>query len=444
MSKKNKKQKTKSMMCFAKKWEGMLPPIMNRILHNAKSDADADMMLLTAMASMSACLPNVQGLYDNRVVYPNLFLFISAPASAGKGRLMMAKKIVEPVHRELRQAYQDELAQFQQEMEEKGKTVNVDIHVPQTMLFMPANSSSTALYQTLHDCGGSGLIFETEADTLATSLKSDFGNFSDGLRKAFHHETISYSRRKDREYVEILTPRLSVVLAGTPRQIRNLIPDAENGLFSRFIMYRAELKMEWNDVFARRSMSDDEYYSALGSEFYALYSRLKALNYKMEFALTEEQESRFNAMFEKWQLEVTDEYGVGITPSVRRMGLIAYRMAMILSALRLDPRSTMPSTLVCNDTDFCFALDTVDVLLGHVADIYAEFPSVDEDEVVDLLPQEQIFLNALPQEFGSKEYQEISSKMYISCRTAQRYIQNFIKLNKITKIRRNKYEKSKI
>ena len=104
----------------------------------------------------------------------------------------------------------------------------------------------------------------------------------------------------------------------------------------------------------------------------------------------------------------------------------------------------MPSTLVCNDTDFCFALDTVDVLLGHVADIYAEFPSVDEDEVVDLLPQEQIFLNALPQEFGSKEYQEISSKMYISCRTAQRYIQNFIKLNKITKIRRNKYEKSKI
>ena len=431
-------------MCFAKKWEGMLPPIMNRILHNARSEADADMMLLTAMASMSACLPNVQGLYDNRVVYPNLFLFISAPASAGKGRLMMAKKIVEPIHRELRQAYNDELAQFQQEMEEKGKTVNVDIHVPQTMLFMPANSSSTALYQTLHDCGGSGLIFETEADTLATSLKSDFGNFSDGLRKAFHHETISYNRRKEREYVEIVNPRLSVVLAGTPRQIRNLIPDAENGLFSRFIMYRAELKMEWNDVFARRSMSDDEYYGALGSEFYALYSRLKALNYKMEFALTEEQESRFNAMFEKWQLEVTDEYGVGITPSVRRMGLIAYRMAMILSVLRLDPRGTMPSTLVCNDTDFGFALDTVDVLLGHVADIYAEFPSVDEDEVVDLLPLEEKFFSLLPDAFDNQTYSQKATELYISKRTAQRYVQNFIKLKKVTKIKHNKYEKSKV
>ncbi len=310
-------------MVFAKKWEGMLSPIMNRILHNSKSDADADMMLLSAMTSMSACLPNVQGLYDNRVVYPNLFLFISAPASAGKGRLMMAKKIVEPIHRELRQAYNDELAQFQQEMEEKGKTINVDVKVPQTMLFMPANSSATALYQTLHDCGGSGLIFETEADTLATSLKSDYGNFSDGLRKAFHHEAISYNRRKEREYVEIQNPRLSVVLAGTPRQIRNLIPDAENGLFSRFIMYRAEIKMEWNNVFAKRSMSDDEYYSALGSEFYMLYSRLKGLDYKMEFVLTDDQQRQFNELFEKWQMEVTDEHGVGITPSVRRMGLIA-------------------------------------------------------------------------------------------------------------------------
>ena len=203
-------------MVFAKKWEGMLPSILNNIIRNAKSAEDADMMTLATLASMSACLPNVQGLYDNRVVYPNLFLFISAPASAGKGRLMMVKKIVEPIHRELRQAYNDELAQFQQEMEEKGKTINVDVKVPQTMLFMPANSSSTALYQTLHDCGGSGLIFETEADTLATSLKQDYGNFSDGLRKAFHHETISYNRRKEREYVEIQNPRLSVVLAGTP------------------------------------------------------------------------------------------------------------------------------------------------------------------------------------------------------------------------------------
>ena len=431
-------------MTFAKKWEGMLPPIMNRILHNAKSLADADMMLLSAMVSMSACLPNVQGLYANRVVYPNLFLFISAPASAGKGRLMMAKKIVEPIHKELRQAYNDELAQFQQEMEAKGKTINLEMHVPQTMLFMPANSSATALYQTLHDCGGSGLIFETEADTLATSLKSDYGNFSDGLRKAFHHEPISYNRRKEREYVEIQNPRLSVVLAGTPRQIRNLIPDAENGLFSRFIMYRAELKMEWEDVFAEYSMSDDEYYGALGAEFYALYSRLKGLDYKIHFVLTPEQRAQFNQLFGKWQMEMTDECGVGLTPSVRRMGLIAYRMAMILSVLRLDPHGQMPSTIVCHDTDFGFALDTVDILLGHVADIYAELPAVEVAETEELLPLEEKFLTLLPDEFNNQVYLKIASEIYVSSRTAHRYIKNLTKTKKINKLKHNHYEKSKV
>lgn len=432
-------------MTFAKKWENMLPPIMNKILHNSKSNADADMMLLSAMTSISACLPNVQGLYANRVVYPNLFLFISAPASAGKGRLMMAKKIVEPIHRELRQAYTDELAQFQQEMEEKGKTVNVDLRVPQTMLFMPANSSATALYQTLHDCGGSGLIFETEADTLATSLKSDYGNFSDGLRKAFHHEAISYNRRKEREYVEITNPRLSVVLAGTPRQIRNLIPDAENGLFSRFIMYRAELQMEWEDVFAEYSMSDDDYYNALGAEFYELYNRLKGLDYKMNFKLTTEQCSKFNSLFENWQVEVTDTHGLGITPSVRRMGLIAYRMAMIMSVLRLDPRGTMPSTLMCNDMDFAFALDTVGILIDHMAEIYEELPSANEEEdPCDLAPLAINFLDALPNEFNRKKYVVIAENMYISTRTADRYVKDFLKLNKITKVKYNHYEKSNI
>jgi hypothetical protein len=329
-------------------------------------------------------------------------------------------------------------------MEEKGKTINVDVKVPQTMLFMPANSSSTALYQTLHDCGGSGLIFETEADTLATSLKQDYGNFSDGLRKAFHHETISYNRRKEREYVEIQNPRLSVVLAGTPRQIRNLIPDAENGLFSRFIMYRAELKMEWEDVFAEHAMSDDDYYNALGSQFYALYSRLKALDYKLIFKLSLEQRTKFNEMFENWQLEAFDTHGAGITPSVRRMGLIAYRMAMILSVLRLDPQGTMPSTLMCTDTDFAFALDSVGILIDHMAEIYAELPSADEVEVSEPVPLAINLFDALPNAFDRKQYIGVAADMYISAPTADRYIKDFLKLNKLTKVKYNHYEKSKI
>ena len=199
------------------------------------------------------------------------------------------------------------------------------------------------------------------------------------------------------------------------------------------------------NVFAKRSMSDDEFYGALGQQFYALYSRLKGLDYKMEFVLTEEQIEKFNELFEHWQSDIADTYGVGITPSVRRMGLIAYRLAMILSVLRLDPHGQMPSVLVCQDTDFAFALDMVDILLGHTADIYEKLPTVDDDEVVEeLLPLEINFLNALPEEFDRKVFLSIASELTIPVPSADRYVKNLIQHKKIIRIKRNQYEKSKI
>jgi hypothetical protein len=102
----------------------------------------------------------------------------------------------------------------------------------------------------LNDNKGIGLIFETEGDTLAQTFRSEHGNYSDGFRKAFHHEIISYNHRKDREYVELETPRLSALLSGTPKQVSTLIPNAENGLFSRFIFTLPRDKYKKNTTFA--------------------------------------------------------------------------------------------------------------------------------------------------------------------------------------------------
>jgi lysophospholipase L1-like esterase len=60
-------------------------------------------------------------------------------------------------------------------------------------------------------------------------------NYSDGFHKAFYHEKISYLRCKDCEYVTLEVLKLSALLSGTSRQVQSLVPDAENGLFSRFI-----------------------------------------------------------------------------------------------------------------------------------------------------------------------------------------------------------------
>src|SRR5690606_32372956 len=79
-------------------------------------------------------------------------------------------------------------------------------------------------------------------------LKQDWGSYSDLLRKAFHHEQVSYSRKTGKEWIEIKKPRLSVALAGTPGQVEGLIRSAEDGLFSRFLFYTFKSDVVWIDA----------------------------------------------------------------------------------------------------------------------------------------------------------------------------------------------------
>lgn len=108
------------------------------------------------------------------------------------------------------------------------------------MFFIPANSSSSAFIQALSENDFTGVIFETEADTLANTFKQKWGNFSDVLRKAFHHESATLFRRKDNEFIDVRNPHIAIALSGTPRQVHRMMPDTENGLFSRFLYYAFE------------------------------------------------------------------------------------------------------------------------------------------------------------------------------------------------------------
>jgi hypothetical protein len=105
------------------------------------------------------------------------------------------------------------------------------------ILYIPANISSAMVIQHLKEGNERGIFCETEADSMGNTLKQDWGGYSDLLRKAFHHEPISYSRKTNKEFVEIDNPCLSVALSGTPGQVENLIKSSEDGLFSRFIFY---------------------------------------------------------------------------------------------------------------------------------------------------------------------------------------------------------------
>lgn len=422
-----------------------LPSFLQRVVDVATSREERDILLLGSLATISSCLPKMFGVYDGKKCYANLYLFVTAQASAGKGRLVLCKELVKPIHKKLRERAAQLKQQYELEMIEynakKGKEDGVEKpgKPAEKMLFIPANNSTTGVFQLLFDNDGAGLIFETEGDTLAQAFKSDYGNYSDGFRKAFHHETISYYRRTDREYVDIERPCLSTVLSGTPKQVSALIPNAENGLFSRFIFYYMNVHHVWKDVFADgEGVALDDHFKELSHELFSFYKFLMEQD-EIQFSFSIDQRQRFNEFFSGIQQEYLDIFGNDYMATVRRLGLIAFRMCMILTALRVIDTKSYKSNLECAAEDFETVISMIETLIKHSGKVFSELP---EDHY---LPKQknkkEKFLEALPKEFNRQKYLEVASVLSISVKSAEAYITEFVKKNLVHREQKDEYKK---
>ncbi len=421
------------MPTFSNQTKGKLPTILEEVARNANSEQDADLLILGSIVALSACLPNVWGIYGDRQVYPNLYLFVAAPASAGKGRLTLCRRLVQPIHKQFKAAYDEQMTRYRkartdyERRKKRDPTLDPPEEPTRRTLIIPANSSATRVYQILSENGGGGLMFETEGDTLANVFASDYGNYSDGFRKAFHHEPISYTRRKDKEYVELLQPRLSAVLSGTPRQIASLIPDAENGLFSRFIFYCVDFRLEWLNVFEQHGGKNtlDEVFDDIGGRVLSLYRSLQTCS-GIRFCFTAEEKRDFNDHYARSQLEYYRIFGDDIIASVRRLGLITYRIAMILSVLRMSGESEFPTVLYCHDEDYRTAMTISRVLLRHTARVYRELSSHELYRPASEGSRRRAnLLGKLPDEFGTAEALEASSNLGVSPKSMERYLKQW-------------------
>ncbi|MBQ5496339.1 MAG: DUF3987 domain-containing protein, partial [Prevotella sp.] len=289
-------------------------------------------------------------------------------------------------------------------------------------------------------------------------FNSDLGNYSDGFRKAFHHETISYLRKKDREYVEIQKPKFSAILSGTPEQVFNLIPSAENGLFSRFIFYVMPTEIVWHDMFDDSDgPTADELFEEIGRDFYSFHKLLTAQT--VRFTLQPEQKQRFNAFFSQTQQEYAAIFGNDIIASVRRLGLILFRFAMILTVLRQMDDGTFPppsgsddgqrpeAVLTCADADFATALAMVKVLLQHTVTVFQALPRRAErrfrqDRRQRTESHMQTFLAALPDSFDRPTYLKTAADLGINEKTAERYITDLCRSGQLDHPASGQYRKT--
>jgi hypothetical protein len=230
------------------------------------------------------------------------------------------------------------------------------------------------------------------------------------------------------------------VLSGTPNQVGNLIHSSENGLFSRFMFYYMNVNPAWKDVFDTEDDHElDAYFESLGEEFFQLFERLQG-SPDIRFSLSPEQKQRFNAFFKDIQDKYLYLQGLDYLATVRRLGLIFFRICMVLSALRLLEQEKLPVRMECSDTDFEIAAAMIRVLVKHSSRVFSELP--EEVKPISRKNMKEEFLEALPPEFNRQTFLELGRKLGLSNQNADRNIYSFIKKGFVHRVQRDAYQKT--
>lgn len=404
-----------------------LPGLLTDVCGLFEDPVEKDIILLSSLAVISGCLPKVQGFYFEEPVTPHFYLFITAPAGSGKGKMKWAKNLGQKIHESivaqtkiLKEEYEAELEIYNNSTRKEKKLMSRPEQPPQKMFYIPANSSSSAFIQALADNDFHAVVFETEADTLANTFKQEWGNFSDVLRKAFHHENTSMFRRRDNEYIEIKDPHIAIALSGTPKQVHNMMPDTENGLFSRFLYYAFEDNTEFKNPFiSYKPFNYPNFFSKKGDDVFALYQQLKGNKSMVNFAFTAFQAKDFTETFRALLSKNKTLLDRDFEANIKRLGLITFRIAMILSTIRIIDHGDFSSSITCSNTDYNIAIQIVSKLTYHAMVVFQNLPNH------QLKGIKLKFYQSLPTSFKRQDYLKVANELKINPKTAEKYISDF-------------------
>lgn len=221
---------------------------------------------------------------------------------------------------------------------------------------------------------------------------------TDLLRKAFHHEKISISRKTENEYSEINNPQLAVALSGTPKQVFNVISSTEDGLFSRFIFYSFKSTSKWLDPSPYGNQVNlTEHFQKLGDEVYDMVQFLE--EYQTVVSLSKEQWDRLNPIFANYLDEIRTFVSEDADSIVKRLGLVSYRICMILSSMRKFENGVKTTEIECLDQDFKTALSLIEVYLQHSVAMFNNLPKQDAQGNFKAGANKKLFLTRCPPSF---------------------------------------------
>lgn len=383
-----------------------------------------DLILLSTLSCLSSMFPSVSGIYFDDYAYCNLYFFVIGRASSGKSVMKVGLKILKEYERKLKAANELKYREYEFALEsweaQKDKKSFTKPELPKIQnLNMTCNISQAKFIDEIGQ--GTCLMFETEANKMATNFKQDWGNYSSELRSIYHHEQITKERVGTKK-VEINEPKLSVCISGTVDQAFNVLGKSQDGLFSRFMIYNYSADSEFTNPFSKESMGEILKNRGITKEVLEMIEFYE--NRDIKFKLTEEQEKYFTQKGTEilTKMKIGDNRAGEVDGLVYRHLGISWKLCMLLTIIRNSGKFELSfsHTLIPTDEDLKTAITLASILIRHSSLVFYS----QEEKIVTFKEnkQEKIvnIINNIKGDILRQDLLKIGNKQNINERTIDR------------------------
>lgn len=418
-----------------------LPESIKKLLSVAKDKRERDVSLISILSILSTMFPALRTIYGNRKYSAHMYVFIVAEAGAGKGTAMNASILAKKTDKELECMYARAKKEYEQqriEWEIEYKNAVKENRVPDVdkkpeepcrqMLIATPNTSKSQMIITVRNAGNDGLcIITSEADAMVEALHTEYGNHAAELRMFFHHEEVQQHFKVDKEPVIIEHPRVAMLLTGTPDQAVSLVRNTENGLFSRFFFYMLTDTAIWKSqspLDGKGGIDVEELYGELGEMLKSNFFNSRGKEIMIHF--TRGQWDRHDEVYGTELGMVAAEGMKGGEALVKRSGLIAIRIAMVLCGIRIMEAGWQVTEYTCTDEDFDTAIRLALSGMNHSVHVSTMLDDKGKRSRVKVFFRLMPILNSMPSTFRYSQFCEavVNAGMYPNAakRSLKKYV----------------------
>ena len=431
-----------------------LPQFLKDCVQYASDPRERDITLLGSLNCCSALFPGVSFFYKNALYSSHFYHALVANAAAGKGVVAFILSLLDATqeyydrqHRDQKKAFEKAQMAWEAEVHQalrEHRSPDSDKKPEEPKAKYLKTSSTTSKSRLLEQLATNGELgchmSSTEINTLISSLAQDYGKYEDILCKAAHHEEISQSYKIDGDPIVVPRPHLALIMSGTPEQFTGFFRSHENGLYSRFLIYTRQLNPHWETCAPGEGRVDlREHFHTLGKKLFEMHKLL--LESPPLVTFTPGQWERHTQQFGVWLKSALVEGKEFPTSIVFRHGLLAMRLASILTIFRKWDDYRYAKEYCCTDADFDTAMQIIATVIEHSLLLGTSLPDTGHPPVaMRKFHQFEDVLKKLPRIFSYIDFINAAKELGISVSTAKRYLRKAVEQELVVK-QKDKYRK---